>query len=242
MSAILTDFNDLAVAAGPDVLLQQLGRARPAIPINNPDEWPEPLRPGVIPVQEIPTSIIPTWAGAMAQAVAESTQTSPTLAVMLTISILATVLQRRFEVAPHGSDDDYTEPLSVWTLTGLGSGNRKTAVINALAAPLVYWEKLERDRMRSEIARVTAARALSKSRIEKLLKGAKSEDTDETRTRIQAQIQQEEEAMPAEVRAPRLYTGDCTAERLQGLLVEHGERMAVLSDESGIFLIMAGIY
>ncbi|MFH1494115.1 MAG: YfjI family protein [Pseudomonadota bacterium] len=238
----MTDFNDLAVTAGPDVLLQQLGRAKSATPINNPNEWPDPLRPGTIPVQEIPASILPTWAGAMAQAVAESTQTSPTLAVMLTVSILATVLQRRYEVKPYGEDDDYSEPLAVWTLTGLGSGNRKTAVINSLAAPLVYWEKLERDRMRSEIARVTAARAVGKKRIEKLLKDASNADNDDSRARIQEQIQKEEEAMPAEVRAPRLYTGDCTAERLQGLLVEHGERMAVLSDESGIFLIMAGIY
>jgi hypothetical protein len=63
---------------------------------------------------------------------------------------------------------------------------------------------------------------------------------DDSRARIQAQIQQEEEAMPAEVRAPRLYTSNCTAERLQGLLVEHGERMAVLSDESSIFVATLG--
>lgn len=48
--------------------------------------------------------------------------------------------------------------------------------------------------------------------------------------------------MPQELRAPRLFTGDVTAERLQALLVEHSERMAVLSDEAGIFLIMAGMY
>ena len=28
----------------------------------------------------------------------------------------------------------------------MGSGNRKTSVINSLSAPLVRWEKLERDR------------------------------------------------------------------------------------------------
>lgn len=48
--------------------------------------------------------------------------------------------------------------------------------------------------------------------------------------------------MPDELRAPRLFTGDTTAERLQAMLVEHRERMAVHSDEAGIFLIMAGIY
>jgi putative DNA primase/helicase len=43
MSEVLTDFNDLALASGPDVLLQQLGKARPAAPLNNPAEWPDPL-------------------------------------------------------------------------------------------------------------------------------------------------------------------------------------------------------
>jgi len=83
---------------------------------------------------------------------------------------------------------------------------------------------------------------VAKKRIEKLTKDAVAADNDEARERIRKQIQEEEEAMPLELRAPRLFTGDVTAERLQALLVEHQERMAVLSDEAGIFLIMAGMY
>jgi putative DNA primase/helicase len=48
--------------------------------------------------------------------------------------------------------------------------------------------------------------------------------------------------MPDELRAPRLFVGDVTLERLQALLVEHGGRMSILSDEPGIFLILAGLY
>lgn len=48
--------------------------------------------------------------------------------------------------------------------------------------------------------------------------------------------------MPDALREPRLWTGDITPEKLQNLLVEHGERMAVISDEGGIFEIMAGLY
>jgi putative DNA primase/helicase len=48
--------------------------------------------------------------------------------------------------------------------------------------------------------------------------------------------------MPPEIISPRLWTGDTTPERLQSLLVDHGERMAVLSDEGGIFEVMAGLY
>ena len=188
----------------------------------------------------IASDFLPGWVGEMAAAVAESTQTPPALAVMTALGVLATVLQRRFEVSPFG--DEYTEPLALWTLTALPSGTRKTAVINSMAGPLVAWEKLLRDRMRDDIAKTNAQRAVAKKRIEKLLIDAgKAKDTTARRI-IEAEIQREEVDTPAELRAPRLFTGDCTPERLQALLVEHGERMAVLSDEAGIFLIMAGVY
>ena len=241
-----SDFNDLAREVGEDAvstaveraLIHQKEEAAQALC----DQWPDPILPGVVPVPDIPTAILPSWLGRMAKAVSETTQTPSALAVLMSISVLGTALHRRFEVAPFGEDDDYTEPLSIWTLTALPSGSRKTAVINALAGVLVDWEKQERDRLRPEIARVTAARMIAKKRIEKLTKDAVNAEDEKERERIRQQIAKEEESMPAELRPPRLFTGDVTAERLQALLVEHGERMAVLSDEAGIFLIMAGLY
>jgi len=232
-----TDANDLAILEGLDAVKEMVDKAVPAVP---PPEWPDPILPGMAQTPEISADILPTWLGAMAGAVADSTQTPPTMAVMLSLSVLATALHRRFEVAPFG--DDYTEPLALWTLTALPSGTRKTAVINALAGPFLRWEKLERDRLRGEIARVNSARLVAKKRIERLLSDAAKSKDDEEREGIRAAIQREEEGMPAEILAPRLFTGDVTAERLQALLVEQGERMAVLSDEAGIFQVMAGLY
>jgi hypothetical protein len=201
-----------------------------------------PYLPDQVPVTDIPVDVLPSWVKDMALAVAESTQTPTALAVMVSLSVLATCLHRRFEVAPWGEDDDYTEPLNVWTLTTLPSGSRKTAVIGALAGPLVHWEKLERDRLRREIVSSKAARMVAKKNIEKLTKAAVNADSDKAREEFRKQIEDEENNMPPEIRAPRLFTGDVTAERLQALLVEHDERMAVLSDEAGIFLIMSGMY
>ena len=259
-----TDFNDLADVAGLDAvrLLVDQADAPPEdddtarldadlarfdarlgmreVPPASPPEWPEPTLPGHARTPDIPADLLPTWLGDMAQAVSASTQTPPALAVMSSLAVLATVLQRRFEVAPYG--DSYTEPLALWSLSASPSGTRKTAVLNAMLGPLVHWEKLLRDRMRGDIAKVNARRAVAKKRIERLQQdAAKAKDASE-RESLTAEIQREETDMPEEIRAPRLFTGDTTAERLQALLVEHGERMAVHSDEAGIFLIMAGIY
>ncbi len=220
--SIATDFNDLADMAGLEEVRRQVDQAAPTVA---PPEWPDPILPGMLRTPSIPPDLLPTWLGDMAHALAEATQTPPALAVMSGLAVLATVLQRRFEVAPYG--DGYTEPLALWTLSASPSGTRKSAVLGAMLGPLVYWEKLLRDRMRGEIAKVNAQRAVAKKRIERLQQdGAKAKDASE-RAAITAEIEREETDMPDEIRAPRLFSGDTTAERLQAMLVEHGERMAV---------------
>ncbi|MFZ5574474.1 MAG: YfjI family protein [Pseudomonadota bacterium] len=252
----MTDMNDLAQVAGPDAVRASVAAARPVGTTTPPaprsshlgdsgrpdsePEWPEPMLPGSIRVPVIPATTLPGPVGEMARAVADSTQTPEAMATLLSLSILATALQRRVEVAPF--DDDYTEPLSLWTLMAMQSGSRKTAVLNALTGPLLRWEKLQRDRLRPEIARINAARAVAKKRIEKLTKDAAGNDDEHQRRRLRDEIARIEDEMPAEIHAPKLFTGDTTAETLQTLLVKQGERMAVLTDEAGIFLVMAGLY
>lgn len=240
-----TDFNDLAQLAGPDAVKATVDRVLAAAPAptavqTHAPAWPDPVLPGMVKAPEIPAAILPSWIGTMCGAVADSTQTPPALAVMVGLSVLAAVLQRRFEVSPFG--DDYTEPLALWTLTALPSGARKSAVFSAMTAPLLRWEKLEYDRGRAERGRVASARKVAEKRIERLLADAAKAKDDHEREQIRAAIQHEKDTMPAELRAPRLFTEDVTAERLQAMLAEYGERMALLSDEAGIFQIMAGIY
>lgn len=232
-----TDFNDLAAMASIEEVLRQVDKAVPAV---EPPVWPDPILPGALRTPPIPPEVLPSWLADMARAVSESTQTPPALAVMSALAVLATVLHRRFEVAPFG--DSYTEPLALWTLSASPSGTRKSAVLNAMLGPLVHWEKLLRDRMRGDIAKVNATRAVAKKRVERLLVDAAKAKEPSEREAIRAEVEREETEIPEEIRTPRLFTGDTTAERLQAMLVEHGERMAVHSDEAGIFLIMAGIY
>ena len=210
-----------------------------AVPAVTPPEWPEPMLPGATRTPEIPAELLPGWLGEMADAIAKNTQTPPALAFMCCLSVLATVLHGRFEVEPF---EGYCEPLPLWCLGASVSGTRKTAVQSAALAPIVRWEKLRRDGMRADIARANAARAVAKKRIERLLGDAAKAKNGEEREAIRAEIQREEEDMPEEARAPRLFTGDTTAERAQALLVEHHGRMAIHTDEAGQLGVMAGLY
>ena len=254
-----TDFNDMAAEQGLDAVAATVHDAiaaascsppEPAFPdLPEPpddhgdaaagDDWPEPVLPGQAKAPEIPAALLPGWCGDMAFAVSQATQTPPAMSVMFMLSTLATVLQRRFEVEPT---EGYIEPLALWTNCAAPSASRKSAVMSALLAPLLRWEKLEGDRMRREIARVNAKRAVALKRIEKLRMDAAKAGSDQERADITAEIEREELDMPDELRAPRLFVGDVTLERLQSLLVEHGGRMSILSDEPGIFLILAGLY
>lgn len=262
MADALTDANDLARVAGADAVRALVNAAQPVTPAAPrgwpdfedvapsaaqapadapaPEEWPDPVLPGTQTTPEIPADLLPTWSGDMVRAVSDSTQTPPALAFMSCLAVLATVLQRRFEVAPFGCD--YTEPLCLWTVSASPPGTRKSAVLGAMLGPLVRWEKLGADRMRRDIARVNAVRAVAMKRKERLLQdAAKAKDADERKS-IQAEIEREDMDMPDEVRAPRLFTSDITPERLQNLIAEHGERMSVHSDEASLFQTMGGMY
>jgi putative DNA primase/helicase len=257
------DFNDVLIAAGPDAVRRQVDAAqRPAgalrasadalawaagvaapggaaePPADAP--WPDPILPGTSHTPEIPAQLLPSWLADMAAAVARSTQTPEAMSVLVGLGVLATALQRRYVVAPYG--DDYQETLSLFLVVLMVSGTRKTAVLNAMCRPLDRHEKLLRDRARVHIARSNSAREVARKRIERLTAEAAKAKEDSERERLRAEIQHEEEAMPEELFMPRVYTGNCNAERMQGLLVENGGRAAVISDEADVLAVMGGLY
>jgi len=255
-----TDFNDLLQHSGLDAVCQCLVNATEVSkdepqpskgndshkdvkndPAISAESWGPILLPSSIEAPDIPADILPSRACNMVEAIAADTQTSPAASVLLTLSVVATCVQRRFEVAPRG-DHSYRETLSLWTLTALPSGSRKSPILRALSGPLKQWRKLMAVKLRPDISTVNATRKVAKKRIERLETKAGSTDDRELRDSIRDEIKDEIEAMPDEIKPPRLITGDTTPERLQEMLAEYGESMTLLSDEAGIFQVMGGLY
>lgn len=200
---------------------------------------PDLLIPLGMTVPEIPATLLPGWLGDMAAAVSLSTQTPPEASVMGVLGMLATCCQRRWEVEVRPG---YVEPLSLWAMTVMPSGSRKSAVLEALKSPLCIWEKLQRERVRKEQVRVEAEIAVAEKVIEGLKKSAGKAPDEDSRKKIAEDIEKVLQKMPERVIAPRLSTSNITPERLEMLLAEHDERSAVISDEAGIFSVMAGAY
>lgn len=267
-SAKPTDFNDLATLEGParvreiiegatkpehsasNPLIQEgQPQSTPPEPSTEPENeeqslmglWPEPLLFGELDTPEIPAESAPSWLGDFCKAVAAATQTPPGLSVMFALAAVASCLQRRFEVSPY--QDEYTEPLNLWTVTALDPGNRKTAVRNAFTDPLTEWEHEEANRLKPDIKRIKHQREINQKAIEQIkARASKSDTTSAGRDSLLEEIARIEDETPEELIAPRLWVDDVTSERLQTLLVDHGGRMALLSDEGGIFEVMSGLY
>ena len=236
----LTDMNDLALAAGPEAVRKSLEAATPAVPADDGAQWEEPLPFSRIETPELPPDLLPGVFGEYAEALSEGLQTPPTMAVLFTLSVLSLALQRKFKVSPFG--DDYAEPVCIWAVIVADTGERKTPVLQRLLKPVLLKEAKLADQMRSEIIERDTLRKIAQRRAEKLQADAAKEDSAVRRGEIVREITELAEQTPDELRPRRFFTGDSTPERTQGLLVEQGGVMAVISDEPAMFQVMAGMY
>ncbi|HQT01173.1 MAG: hypothetical protein B7Y26_08840 [Hydrogenophilales bacterium 16-64-46] len=245
-----TDYNDLAKEAGAEAVRKSVEAAKPAAPVHTSAQpsaaaddgkrWDEPLPFNQIETPELPPELLPGVFCEYADALSEALQTPPTMAVLFTLAVLSLALQRKFKVSPFG--DDYSEPVCVWTVILADSGERKSALIQRLLKPVLLKEAKLADQMRPEIVERDTLRKISQRRAEKLQADAAKEDSAVRRGEIVREITELAEQTPEELRPPRFFTGDVTPERLQSMLVEHDGRMAVMSDEGGIFAVLAGLY
>ena len=202
--------------------------------------WDDPVIPYCLTPPEISADLLPSLLGAYARAVSQETQTPEGLSVMMELSVLATCLQKKFVVSPYG--DGYIEPLSLWTITAMPPASRKTAVVNLLTSPLIDWENEQRENLEAEISDIETKRVVNLKAIDHLQSQASKVEDSLERKELIREINALKDDTPDELLPPRLWTGDITPERLQNLMAEHGERMSLISDEGGIFEIMAGLY
>lgn len=187
---------------------------------------------------QMPEEIFTGWFGSMVGAVSRATETPIELPALLGLSVLASACQRKFVVE---LEQNYQEPLNVWTVVALEPGNRKTAVLQAVTKPLMEWERKATEQVSGEIVKKEAERKNQEAQINSLrsqyakAKATEAED-------LGKEIVHLETTLPEIPSIPRLWAQDITPEKLGQLMADNDEKMSVLSDEGGIFDILAGRY
>ena len=200
--------------------------------------WEDPVPLDAAHVPPWPKDVFPEPVQHFVDALSASTETPPELATMMTLAALATAAQGKYQVRVKA---DYFEPVNLWTCCALPSGSRKTAVHVAVVKPLVNWEREERERIAPMIEQAQSERETLKRRIDELRKKAARASGPDFDV-LQQEIYDAEERMPEIPAMPKLWTADCTPEKLAMLMQDNGESMAILADEGGIFDLIAGRY
>jgi hypothetical protein len=187
-------------------------------------------------VERIPEDLIPGPVGDMARSVAAATETPLEMAMMTGLGVVAASIAAKVQICPSPG---YTEPPQLYVATVLPSGNRKTAVINEMAAPFRRAETQLIEQLTPERKRLESLRKTEELTIEGLRKQAAAKGDSSA---LIEEIARREAELPELPAIPRFWTQDVTPERLGTLMAENGGRMAVMSDEGGIFDILAGRY
>ena len=219
------------------------GRAAPAAkPGEESDGWGDPILFGSkADTPEINPGWLPGVFGEYCDLLSRNLQTPPALAFTSILSVLSAALARKIVIGPW-ADDAYAEPVNVWTLAVAESGERKSQILGRCTRPLVYWEK-ERTRLeKAELEEAARMRKVAERRADKLEADAAKEDDPARREALAKEAAGLVADLPEERHPTQVFTGDATPEASQELLVNAGGRMAFISDEAGLLLVMAGVY
>jgi hypothetical protein len=182
-----------------------------------------------------PFDSLPKVLGEFGAALAESTQTPPEMVGLLLLGVLATAFQGRHVVQVTA---DWIEPLCLFLVAILPSGERKTAVTGAVTRPLFEFEAEQRSFEAEELAENQAKRRLlEKTQLELERKAAAGKGSREEVYRHARELSSFKEMFPF-----RLLVDDVTPEKLASLMAEQGGEMTIASAEGGVFDALRGRY
>jgi len=187
-----------------------------------------------------PTDALPDGIRDFVAAQAVALQVPPDLVGCLVLGVGAAAAIGRSVVRLN---PEWAEPLNLFVVPVLPSGERKSPVFRDLVKPLQERERELAELAKPETAESQAQRDVLEQRLqaakrraatgkEHERKAATPEVADLARSLAEFQV----------LRIPRLLAGDATAEAVSSLLADHGGRMAVMSTEGGLFETLAGRY
>lgn len=207
--------------------------------VHSVPEWDKPIPFSALNTPDFPVESLPGAVGAFVEQLAESTQTPEEMAGVLSLGILATAFQSRYEVE---ITPDWREPLCLYPVAVAPPGERKSAVIAALCAPAYEYEAQRREQEAAEIAQNQTERALLEKALQAAQNAAANGKGDLAAKRQEALDLSTQLANFKEVHPYRLMVDDTTPEKLVDMMELQGGNITVASAEGGLFDSIAGRY
>jgi replicative DNA helicase len=206
-----------------------------------PSEWEPPVPLSAAhALPAFPVDALPAWVGEQVGAVAEATQTPPDLAGCIALAALSTAAGGR---AVARVREGWIEPVNIYTVVVMEPSARKSPVFSAMIRPIYALENHLREQARESIEAARVRRGAAEAAREKAEKIAAGADDGERDAAIADAVDAALLAAAIDIPVePKLVVDDITPERVAGVLADQGGRLAILSDEGGIFPIIAGRY
>jgi hypothetical protein len=213
--------HDLTDALEPALLEQLAGAERSEA--DWPAPQPIPARGDVGAAAPFPLTLLPPALQSAVREVARFNKIPEASPALVGIGTLATAIGKRALVVER---DGLIHHPALFLVGIAGSGERKSPAFRAMTRPLEQWALEQEPEWDVAVRRARARNAAVDSEIARL-KRRKDSDLEDTAKQIE-QLDAERLAVPP---APRLFTTDCTEERVFQMLHERQGAFSVMSGE-----------
>ena len=215
--------------------------ADPAEGARNIGDWGDPISfDRAVQVPAFPVEILPGWLRDMAVGVSEDLQVPVCMPSMIALACCSAAVAGRVTLLVRPG---FSTPVNLYVAVFARPSERKSAVMQRMRGPLLRFEREEQERAAPGIRSARAVRAALEAKVRKLtgeIERAEGRRADELGEALRKAIT-ELEAHPVPT-IPRLLCDDATKEAFVSLMAENNGRIAILTEEGGVFDQMSGRY
>ena len=196
-----------------------------------------PLKKTEVELSEFPVHALPEAAFHYCRAVADSTQTDPSMAAMFCLTSMALANQNKYLVRVKPG---WTEPLNLYTVICAPPSERKSPVQRCFTEVIDEYEFAFNEKIKPKIVESRNAVKNLERRINIMKRELSSAWDPELSEEINA-LEQEKEEMK-QIRERQFYGDNITPESLQRDLYENDGVFSIISTEGGLFDNVGGKY
>ena len=192
--------------------------------------WEEPVPLEASPRPDFPLGSLPEPLKDWVREVSHSLQVPLGMVATAALCIVATIIQNSATIVLR---PEWIEPLCLFLLVAMESGERKSAVARLAQGALIRHEQTQSAFMKPEIS---IAKSLLRS-LEHQLSQAEKMGEEVKREQLAIEVEEARAAIPV---PKRFFVDDITAEQLAATMEEQGEAIAVFSAEASFIETAVG--